>query len=533
MEDAPSPILNQDLTGQKIGGYEILRKLGSGGMADVYLAQQESLDRQVALKVLQVGLANDKNYVRRFFNEARAAASLIHPNIVQIYEVGKTGNYYFIAQEYVPGKNLAEVVQREGALEPGVALDMLRQVVSALCKAYELNIVHRDIKPENIMLSSSGEIKVADFGLARMKTTDAHTLTQVGVAMGTPLYMSPEQIEGRAVDSRSDIYSLGITTYFLLSGHAPYRGDTALAIAVQHINNAPERLENIRKDLPSGLTRIVHQMLAKNPDQRFESPNVLLSSLRDLASKAVKEGWAEADDNWSLAEWIATDVARTKSGQELDHLMKEETRLRSSNWRWSRMTWGLPLMAMMGFLVGVVSIPDFHLQGSPTVAIPKRASAAAQLYHAKQNEHEEAWKAVWEKFPDADPYLHQLARQGLVRNYLLVTEEFSKAVPVLLELEETALQSDSNEPLLAFALAGLCISYERMGMTSEAQAVQSRMTTSLHDILQREPQIYELYEASKRRLDPQNASSRDSTHYPSPGVEDASPSRVAVLAAVD
>src|SRR5215216_2384235 len=185
-----------DLTGRELGDYRVLRRLGAGGMAEVYLAEQRSLGRQVALKVLQAALARDSSYVLRFQHEARAAASLVHANIVQIYEVGQSGGVHFIAQEYVRGKNLGEVLKREAALNPRLVLDVLRQVAAALCKAAEAGIVHRDLKPENILLSHSGEVKVADFGLARMESVDAKTLTQVGVAMGTPLYMSPEQIEG-------------------------------------------------------------------------------------------------------------------------------------------------------------------------------------------------------------------------------------------------------------------------------------------------------------------------------------------------
>src|SRR5687768_9200467 len=225
-----------DLTGRELGDYRVLRRLGAGGMAEVYLAEQRSLGRRVALKVLQTALARDASYVLRFQNEARAAAALVHANIVQIYEVGQSDGVHFIAQEYVPGKNLGELLKRQAALAPRLVLDILRQAAAALCKAGEAGIVHRDLKPDNILLSNSGEVKVADFGLARMESIDAKTLTQVGVAMGTPLYMSPEQIEGRAVDVRSDIYSLGITCYHLLAGTPPHSGDTALAVALHHLN---------------------------------------------------------------------------------------------------------------------------------------------------------------------------------------------------------------------------------------------------------------------------------------------------------
>jgi serine/threonine-protein kinase len=306
-----------DLTGRELGGYRVLRRLGAGGMAEVYLAEQQSLGRQVALKVLLPALARDAAYVDRFLHEARAAASLVHANIVQIYEVGQADGVHFIAQEYVRGRNLGELLARETALGPRVVLDMLRQVVAALGKAAEAGIVHRDLKPENILLSQTGEIKVADFGLARAISADAKTLTQVGVAMGTPLYMSPEQIEGRPVDARSDIYSLGVTSYHLLAGSPPHTGDTALAIAVQHLNATPRPLENARSDVPSGLARVVHRMIAKKPEQRYQSPAELLAELRQLASDAAQEGWGEAPDNWALGEWLAPPESRSQTTAEL------------------------------------------------------------------------------------------------------------------------------------------------------------------------------------------------------------------------
>ncbi|MCP4514909.1 MAG: serine/threonine protein kinase, partial [Delftia sp.] len=183
--------------------------LGHGAMAEVYLAEQCRLRRRVAVKVLRQELANDPTYLKRFELEAQAAASLVHANIVQIYEVGRVDRLHYIAQEYVQGQNLMEWITRQGPPDLPHALSIMRQVAAALAKAAQQGVVHRDIKPENIMLTPSGEVKVADFGLARV-TREGHAvdLTQIGVTMGTPLYMSPEQVEGKPLDPRSDIYSL-------------------------------------------------------------------------------------------------------------------------------------------------------------------------------------------------------------------------------------------------------------------------------------------------------------------------------------
>ena len=503
MPDSPNTSANNsaDLTGRELGDYRILRRLGTGGMAEVYLAEQRSLSRQVALKVLNHALATDANYVGRFQNEARAAASLVHPNIVQIYEVGQVDGIHFIAQEYVAGQNLGQLLERGGAFQPALVLDVLRQVVSALCKAEELSIVHRDIKPENILLSNSGEVKVADFGLARIQNTDTKTLTQVGVAMGTPLYMSPEQVEGKPVDARSDIYSLGVSSYHLLAGVPPHTGDTALAIAVQHLHNTPEPLENVRTDLPSALARIVHRMLAKKPASRPASPSDLLVELRELAQVAAQEGWAEGPDDWSLAEWIATEPARSRKSEELDQVMQAETRLQPGQRNWRRFAFGLAGAVLLGVLLGALSRPQFYLAGSfrSPEEVPDLASAWGQLYHAQMNPSEAAWQKAIE-FPEVDPFVRQLANRGLVRYYLLVTQDFRAALPELRKLQR---QSEADKPtslLYAFSLAGLCISHEKLDHEAEAREFQGNLAGMRDQLRKAEPQIYRLLQASLERL---------------------------------
>ncbi len=498
----PSPLTpSQDLTGRELGGYRVLRRLGSGGMADVYLAEQRSLGRQVALKVLQDKLADDASYVERFAQEARAAASLVHPNIVQIYEVGREQNVHFIAQEYVAGKNLGQLVERQGALEPGLVLDILRQVVSALCKSHELGIVHRDVKPENILLSHAGEVKVADFGLARVTGADTKTLTRVGVTMGTPLYMSPEQIEGRPLDVRSDIYSLGVTCYFLLTGVTPHSGETALAVAVQHLNSAPTPLENVRPELSSALARTVHQMLAKKPENRPAGPSELLVALRELAKTAATEGWAEGPDNWTLAEWIATDESRSQASGRLGELMRAESKLRPAGRRWGLLAMGLLAAALGGAVLAGLLEPSSYLAGLQSPSVPRRSSAEAQLYHAKMSDSPAAWQSVWKEFPEVDSFVKRLAQQGLVRHYLLVSQEYELALPIIDELEQPSAANESLESLQAFAFASKCICYERLGRSDEARTALDQLTPDRRELLrQGEGQINELLQTSLRSL---------------------------------
>src|SRR6516162_1463816 len=204
-----------DLTGRTLGEFVILRRLGNGGMGQVYLAEQISLKRKVALKILRPELAANQNSLKRFRVEAENVARLTHANIVQIYAIGEPDGVPYMALEYVEGRNLRDYINRKGPPELPVCLSIMRQIASALARAGEQGFVHRDIKPENILLTRKGEVKVADFGLSRcfQESGAAPTITQSGVAMGTPMYMSPEKVQGKPVDQRSDIYSFGVTSY--------------------------------------------------------------------------------------------------------------------------------------------------------------------------------------------------------------------------------------------------------------------------------------------------------------------------------
>ncbi len=270
-----------------MGKYRILHRLGVGGMSDVYLAFHESLERHVAFKVMRSDLTNSPEHLKRFLQEARAAASMVHPNIVQVYDVGEIQGCQYIAQEYIAGSNLRAYIQRQGALSVEETISILLQVSAALGKSASIGIVHRDIKPDNILLNSDGEVKVADFGLARAFSSK-NNLTEVGIALGTPTYMSPEQVQGQTVDSRSDLYSLGVTAYHMLTGRPPFEGDTALSLAVQHVQNKVPPITDLRPDLPQGLVTCIERLLQKKPEDRYASPNELNRVLRKLADELPK-----------------------------------------------------------------------------------------------------------------------------------------------------------------------------------------------------------------------------------------------------
>lgn len=500
-----------DLTGKNLGDYCVLRRLGSGGMAEVYLASQESLGRQVALKVLQPALAGDVSYVQRFMNEARAAASLVHGNIVQIYEVGKSDGVHFIAQEYVPGKNLAEVLQRQGALPPRLVLDVLRQVAAALHKAAEQGIVHRDIKPENLLLNNSGEVKVADFGLARVRDAGNQSLTQAGVAMGTPLYMSPEQIESRPVDLRSDLYSLGVTAYHLLAGHPPHSGETALAIAVQHLNVAPQPLAEVRDDLPRGLVQVVERLMAKSPEERYASPGELLSDLRELATIAQVEGWGDGPENWPLgdrnmAEWITGPTGTAipiehAATRKLNTAMKTLAMLQPPKNSRRRKVAFLVTALVAGFFLSIVTRPRNYLREREPSSVVKRETAWAQIYQANRAPSEEAWLAVAENFPDADPYEKLLADQGLVRYYLLLDENNKKALAKLRELDARTQTAETRLSTEAFIKAALVVTEYRLGNAAAARTELGKLTPEMSDLLSRsDRRLYELLQSTRGAL---------------------------------
>jgi serine/threonine-protein kinase len=290
MPEASQPVAppkQPDLTGRTLGDFHILRRIGTGGMGQVYLARQTSLKRDVALKLLRGELNTNTTALARFGAEAQAVAKLNHPNIVHIYQIGEADGLRYMVLEYVDGRNLRDYLARKGPPDLPITLSVMRQVASALQKAHEEGIVHRDIKPENILVTRKVEVKVTDFGLSRFFTGEAPAtnLTQSGVTLGTPLYMSPEQVQGHTVDNRSDIYSFGVTCYHLLAGEPPFRGTSAFEVALKHVQEQPRLLADLRPDLPPDLCGMIHKMMAKNPNDRYQSAKDIL---RDLVK--VRDG---------------------------------------------------------------------------------------------------------------------------------------------------------------------------------------------------------------------------------------------------
>ncbi|MEI2699692.1 MAG: Stk1 family PASTA domain-containing Ser/Thr kinase [Microthrixaceae bacterium] len=259
--------------------YEIHRRLARGGMAQVYLARDRSLDRPVAVKELVPEFAADPSFVERFRREAQAAANLSHPNVVGVYDWGAQDGTYFIVMEYVDGPSLSRVLRTDGPFHPRRAAEIATEVAAGLGFAHSRGVVHRDVKPGNVLLTRSGQAKVTDFGIARALSSPDEDLTQAGSVMGTATYFSPEQAQGLAVDPRSDLYSLGVVLYELVTGRPPFTGDTPLAIAYKHVQDEPARPSTMISGLPVSLEAIIMKLMSKRPDDRYSTAEDLRADL--------------------------------------------------------------------------------------------------------------------------------------------------------------------------------------------------------------------------------------------------------------
>ncbi len=286
--------------------YEIHKRIGRGGMADVFSARDLLLDRQVAVKVLFPEFATDANFVERFRREAQSAASLSHPNIVNVYDWGKYEGTYFIVMEEVQGRTLAEVLSTNKQLTSKQAAEIASEVAAALGFAHDNHVAHRDIKPANILIGSNGQVKVADFGIARaLNAPTESNLTQVGSVMGTATYFSPEQAQGAQPDPRSDLYSLGIVMYEMVAGKPPFTGENPVSIAYKQVHDAPQPLVQIVADVPRSFEAIVAKLLAKDPKLRYPSAAALRDDLRRFRNDEPVQALAAAQGTQNRAAGIA------------------------------------------------------------------------------------------------------------------------------------------------------------------------------------------------------------------------------------
>jgi serine/threonine-protein kinase len=306
----------------------IVRKIGAGGMADVYLAEDQELGRRVAIKILNNRHANDVQFIERFRREAKNAAALNHPNIVSIYDRGEAEDTYYIAMEYLDGRSLKELIVGRGPAPVNVGVEYARQILSALRFAHRHGIVHRDIKPHNVLVDREGRVKVTDFGIARAGTSQ---MTEAGSIVGTAQYLSPEQARGGEVDQRSDLYSLGIVLYELLTGQTPFDGDTPVEIAMKHLSATPRPPSQIRRDVPRDLDMVVMRALAKDPEARYQSADEMEADLeRVLRGAAVASATTDAATQIMAVPAAAAVVA---AAGDQDEMLEEDDRRRPI-WPW-------------------------------------------------------------------------------------------------------------------------------------------------------------------------------------------------------
>jgi beta-lactam-binding protein with PASTA domain/predicted Ser/Thr protein kinase len=329
--------------------YRVLRRIGSGGMADVWLAEDTHLQRQVALKVLHHRFAQDREFVERFRREAEAAAGLQHPNVVGVFDRGEVDGTYYIAMEYIEGRSLKELI--DGGLAPDEAVRLVRQVLEAARFAHRRGVIHRDLKPHNVIVDAEGNAKVADFGIARAGVSE---ITQTGSVMGTAHYLSPEQAQGLEVTAASDLYSIGVILYEALTGRVPFEGDSAVAVALKQVSQAPQRPSALNPQVSPALDAVVIRALEKDPARRFQDADAFIAALdaaqRDPAAPAA--GTAEfAPPPPPVAVVEEPAVAADEE--------REERKRRGSRWI------VVAMAVLLGLLVGLALTRD------TTTGVPK------------------------------------------------------------------------------------------------------------------------------------------------------------------
>jgi eukaryotic-like serine/threonine-protein kinase len=336
--------------------YTLVRKIGVGGMADVWLAQDMELDREVAIKMLHDRFAQDKEFVERFRREAQSAAGLQHPNVVSIFDRGEFRDTYFIAMEYVDGPSLKDLVK--GGMGVQDSIDFTRQILQAARFAHRKGIIHRDLKPQNILIDDEGRARVADFGIARAEASD---ITQAGSVMGTAQYLSPEQAQGKETTARSDIYSIGVILYEALTGRVPFDGDQAVTVALKQVSETPRRPSAINPSVPPALDAVVMRALAKDPDARFNDADAFLKAL-DAAERAPEKPRPQ-----DTAAFAAVSPEGEHAGPPPEDWEDYDERRRRSWPKW---------VALAILVTGVAALIAFALSRPERVTVPNVTSAS-------------------------------------------------------------------------------------------------------------------------------------------------------------
>ncbi len=356
--------------GQKINDrYEIIKNIGEGGMANVYLAHDVILERQVAIKVLRGDLANDEKFVRRFQREALSASSLSHPNIVEMYDVGEDNGNYYIVMEYVDGKTLKQLIKKRGALTLSETIDIMLQLTDGISHAHDSYIIHRDLKPQNILIQENGEIKITDFGIAM--ALNSTQLTQTNSVMGSVHYLPPEQASGKGSTIKSDVYSMGILFYELLTGSLPFKGENAVEIALKHMKEPLPSLREKVPSIPQSVENIILKSTAKNPKNRYSTAHEMHDDLLTaLNNERLNEPihvyqYKEHDQDDTKVLPIITDANKAKVTEELARPIIDEDIKKANTWIWILSgIFGLAVLALAWIFIispAINDIPDIKI----------------------------------------------------------------------------------------------------------------------------------------------------------------------------
>lgn len=332
------------MNGKIIGGrYKIIRLIGGGGMANVYLAHDSILDREVALKMLRLEFASDEEFIQRFYREAQAATSLAHPNIVSIYDIGEEKEFYFIVMEYVEGQTLKEYIQSTNKPNISEVISIMKQLTSAISHAHQNHIIHRDIKPQNILIDQYNNVKITDFGIAMALT--ATSITQTNSVLGSVHYLSPEQARGGTANSKSDIYSLGIVMFELLTLRLPFQGESAVSIALKHLQSETPSIRRFNRDVPQSVENIVMKATAKDPFYRYQSVEEMEADLSTaLNSERLNEEKFVVPVDHDATIAIPVITSETLSNHMDETIIHQQTNIQTKKLKNKEKKWRLPII---------------------------------------------------------------------------------------------------------------------------------------------------------------------------------------------
>jgi serine/threonine protein kinase len=392
--------------------YRILRRIGSGGMADVYCAEDTHLGRQVALKVLHRRFAQDQEFVERFRREASAAAGLQHPNVVGVFDRGRHDGTYYIAMEHLPGRTLKEIVGTDAPLAQERVVDFGLQILQAAGFAHRHGVIHRDFKPHNVIVDEQAHAKVTDFGIAR---AGASEMTETGSIMGTAQYLSPEQAQGHAVTATSDLYSIGVMLYEMLAGRLPFEGDSAVSIALKHLSEPPPPLSQLRPDVHPALESVVMAALAKDPARRWQSAEDFAEALV-AAGAQLGQPAAAGGDTTAFAPMPVPAQVDGDTPPPAPAPVAEPGPKRRRRWPW--FTIGVLTLALLGFLIflAVSALTAAETREVPRVEGRQLVEARAILEQAgfEVEETRVRSEAPFDQVLDQDPDPREEAEEGSV-----------------------------------------------------------------------------------------------------------------------